>query len=81
MEKLHFIWVHDKGGNVDHIQEHDVTIAEVEWVAQRPHAEGVSRTSVRPMRVGFTKASRRLIVVFEWIDPVTIYPITAYEQE
>lgn len=41
--------------------------------------EGTSRSSDRPIRFGYTKDGRYVAVVFEWIDDVTIFPVTAYE--
>ena len=33
------------------------------------------------MVFGYTSAGRRLAVVYEQVDAVTVYPITAYEPE
>lgn len=43
--------------------------------------EDTSRSSGRPMRFGYTQDGRYIVVAFEWIDDVTIYPVTAYEVE
>ena len=41
----------------------------------------VSRSTGRPMIEGYTPDGRVIMVVFEYINDVTIYPITAYEVE
>ncbi|MFM7520040.1 MAG: hypothetical protein ACKO9B_06175 [Planctomycetota bacterium] len=48
---------------------------------QNPLAVGSSRSSGCPVAVGRTPAGRLLIVVYEHIDQVTVYPVTAYEIE
>jgi len=61
--------------------EHGICQDEVEWVVQNPLAVGSSRSSGCPVAVGRTPAGRLLIVVYEHIDHVTVYPVTAYEIE
>jgi hypothetical protein len=43
--------------------------------------EKTSRSSGRPVRFGFTPDGRYIAVVFEWIDDVTVLPVTGYEIE
>ena len=69
----------DLDGNVEHCAEHGVTKEEVEEVLQNPTDVDVSRSSGRPVVFGDTRAGRHLMVVYERIDPVTVYPVTAYE--
>lgn len=76
MPWLHIIW---SDANIAKIEVHDLTRAEVEYVLQHPLATDISRTSERPIHIGRTHAGRSILVVFEWIDDVTVYPITAYD--
>jgi uncharacterized DUF497 family protein len=69
----------DPDGNVRHCAEHDVTKGEVEEVFERAGDTDVSRSSGRPVVFGDTNAGRHLMVVYETIEPDTVYPITAYE--
>jgi uncharacterized DUF497 family protein len=71
----------DPDGNVRHIAEHGVTKDEVEEVLTRPECFDVSRSSGRDVAIGTTSAGRSLLVVYEEIDEVTIYPVTAYDIE
>jgi len=67
-------------GNVQHCLRHGVTKEEVEEVVQNPlSGRGISRTSGLPAIFGDTRARRHLIVVYEAIDDMTIYPVTAYD--
>ncbi len=72
----------DPDGNVQHIAEHDLTVAEVEAVLRDPRSRsGRSRRSGRPQVFGETPTGRYITVIFEEIpgDPRMIYPITAYD--
>ena len=69
----------DPLGNVHHCAAHGVTKEEVEEVFQKATDSDVSRSSGRPVVFGETKEGRHLIVVFEVIDPDTVYPVSAYD--
>ncbi len=69
----------DPDGNVQHCAEHGVTKDEVEEVLQNAEDADISRSSGRPVVFGDTSAGRHLMVVYEEIEPDTVYPITAYE--
>lgn len=71
--------VDDPNGNVSHCASHGVTPEEVESVFENVIDEDVSRSSGRPVIFGLTAGGRHLMVVYEEIDPETVYPITAYE--
>jgi uncharacterized DUF497 family protein len=73
------IWNDEPGGNVEHIEEHGITVADVERVVTHPSSRGVSQTSKLPCVFGFTEDDVHIIVVYEEIDDATIYPVTAYE--
>ena len=84
MAEVSIIWdvADDADGNVQHIAEHGITVAEVEEVLlDRDSADTISRSSGRPITFGYTASGRYLAVVWEHIDddPLTIYPITAYD--
>lgn len=75
------IWNDEPGGNVEHIAEHGLTPEDVEEVVFNPLDETISRSSGRPVVTGYTPDGRLILVVYEEIDDVTIYPVTAYEVE
>jgi len=78
MPWLDVIWT---DANVAHLAEHGVSRDEAEQVLQEPDARPRSASSDRPMAVGYTETGRYLVVVYEQIDGLTVYPITAYEVE
>jgi uncharacterized DUF497 family protein len=72
----------DPEGNVQHILEHGIDLDDVEEVLLNRNNEVVpSRSSKNSVVFGYTSAGRYIAVVFEVIDdePITIYPVTAYE--
>ena len=73
------IWNDETGGNIEHIQEHGLTVEDVEHVLGAGTAEERSRSSALPCVFGWTLAGTYIIVVYELIDEDTIYPVTAYE--
>jgi uncharacterized DUF497 family protein len=73
------IWTESPEGNIAHLAEHEVSPEEAEEVLRDPIATDVSRTSGRPIAFGITTTGRKLAVVYEQIDAMTVYPITAYE--
>jgi hypothetical protein len=73
------IWDHGADGNVEHIDEHDLTPADVEYVLQHARKVQTSDSSGRPCVFGYTPDGEYVIVVFEWMDDDTILPVTAYE--
>lgn len=76
------IWEWDvDDGNVAHIAEHGLTPDDVEFAMANPIGTGKSRSSGRSIVFGYTEDGRRIAVVYESIDEVTLYPITAYEVE
>lgn len=69
----------DPRGNVRHMAKHGVTKEEVEQVFENVVGTDVSRATGRDVAFGFTAAGRYLMVAYEWIEPGTAYPITAYD--
>ena len=79
MDFLRIRWDDQADGNVEHIDEHDLTPADVEYVLEHATEEETSHSSGRPCVFGYTPNGEYVIVVFEWIDDDTILPVTAYE--
>lgn len=73
------IWNYEAGGNVEHVAEHGLTPADVEAVICNPVETTTSHSSGRPVATGYTPDGRLIIVVYEEIDEVSVYPVTAYE--
>ena len=81
MPYFEIIWDDEFGGNVEHMAEHDLTPEDVEEVFFNPVDRDVSRSSGLPIVFGFTPDGRYVLVVYEQVDDVTVYPVTAYEVE
>ena len=64
---------------IEKVAEHGLSVEDVECVLQEFENEETSRSSGRPVRFGSTPDGRYIAVVFEWIDDVTVMPVTAYE--
>jgi hypothetical protein len=86
MGQVVFIWdlEDDSDGNFWHIcvEGHGVTREEVEEVVTRYYESTIySRSSGQPVAFGWTASGKYLTVVFERVsaDPLSVYPITAYE--
>ncbi|MBI1914027.1 MAG: DUF4258 domain-containing protein [Planctomycetes bacterium] len=73
------IWNEEPGGNVEHVEEHGLTVDDVELVLANPDSEAVSRSSRPPCVFGTVPDGSYIIVVYEAVDADTIYPVTAYE--
>jgi hypothetical protein len=76
-----YLWLEGDEGNIEHIAEHGLTPQDIVFVMENFVEERTSRSSARPIRFGYTSDGRYIAVVFEWIDEVTVYPVTAYEIE
>ena len=74
----HIVWNHEEGGNVDHIADNGLSIGDVEHVVMNPERHGISRSSGRAILFGYTEAGQYACVIYEEIDDITVYPITAY---
>jgi len=81
MPYYEIVWNDEPGGNVEHIAQHGLTPDDVEEVLFGPVDRDVSRSSGLPIVFGFTPDGRYILVVYEQLDDVTIYPVTAYEVE
>ncbi|MBA4063881.1 MAG: hypothetical protein C0501_09250 [Isosphaera sp.] len=72
----------DPDGNTAHVAEHGLTPEEVDGVLLDPALPvGVSQSSGRPCKFGWTSTGKHIIVAWDVVDedPLAVYPITAYE--
>ena len=73
------IWDPSSGGNVEHVEEHDLTSADVDHLLQNYESKGKSQSSGRPCVYGHVPDGRHIVVIYEEIDDETVIPVTAYE--
>jgi uncharacterized DUF497 family protein len=66
-------------GNTAHVEEHGLAVEDVEHVLANPTGETVRRSSGMPCCFGYTPDGVYIIVVYELVDAMTVYPITAHE--
>lgn len=76
-----FIWNTGVDGNASHVAEHGIDITDVESVVCHPLEVHRSRSTGRPIAIGWSSDGRLIAVVYEQLDSVTVYPITAFEVE
>ena len=81
MPYFEIIWNEEPGGNLEHIAQHGLEPDDVEEVFLNPVDRDVSRSSGLPIVFGFTPDGRYILVVYEQVDDVTVYPVTAYDVE
>ena len=80
MRGKQILWDPTPGGNVEHIEEHDLTTDDVDYVLINHESKDVSHSSGRPCVFGYTLDDRYIIVIYEESDDMVI-PVTAYEVE
>ncbi len=76
MPYFFFLWTDEI---IAHIGEHDLTPEDFEKVVSRPVKQDFSHSSGSPAAFGYTEDGRYIIAVFDYLDDMTILPITAYE--
>ena len=77
---IRIIWDDDADeGNVAHIAEHGLDPEDVNYVLRNPADSGFSRSSGLPCVFGHTPDGDYIIVIYESVDEVTVYPVTAYD--
>ena len=79
MKWIQIIWDDTPGGNVEHVEAHDLTTDDVDDVLQNYESTGTSRSSGRPCVFGHIPDGRYIVVVYEEADADTVIPVTAYE--
>ena len=72
---------HEPEGNVQHVAEYWLSKEDIEAVFFGVYELDTSRSSGRPIALGFNSAGEYICVVFEWMDDNTVYPVTAYVLE
>ncbi len=75
MPYFEFVWTDEI---VQHLAEHGVNQQEFEQVVSNPDRVGLSRSTGRPCCWGETMEGRPLFCVYEYLDDMTIIPVTAY---
>jgi uncharacterized DUF497 family protein len=76
MPYYEFLWTEEIN---EHLAEHGVSKEDFEEVVSNPDRRGVSRSSGRPCCWGRTPDGRYLFCVYEFLDELSIIPVTAYE--
>lgn len=66
--------------NTQHLAEHGVTQDEFEAVVTNPERTGTSNSSGLPIAIGYING-RTILCVYDPIDALRVYPVTAYEIE
>lgn len=64
---------------IEHLAQHGITPEEFESVVRRPEDVDVSDSTGRPIVWGHLPDGRYVLAVFEFMDEVTVLPVTAYE--
>lgn len=67
--------------NIDYIAQHGISQDDFEEVVQHPVARGRSRRSAQRAAWGYTPDGRYIMAIYEMIDPVTVFPVNAFEVE
>lgn len=79
MPHVEVIWTEGPDGNSEHLAEHGISPEEAEEVLRDPTFTGESRRSGRPIVIGTTRSGKKILVVYDILDRLTVFPITAYE--
>lgn len=76
MPYFHFFWTDEI---IEHLAEHGITPKDFEKVVSSPFTTGTSDSSGLPAAFGYTEDGRYIIAVHDFVDDMTILPVTAYE--
>ena len=76
MPYYEFLWTDEITA---HLAEHGVAPEEFQEVVSNPDRVGISRSSGRPCCWGVTADGRQIFCVYEFLDDMTIIPVTAYD--
>lgn len=76
MPPFAFLWIDEV---VEHLAEHGIDPDDFERVVSKPERRSRSRSTGRPCCWGEAVDGRYLLCVYEYIDDMTILPVTAYE--
>ena len=81
VSRVEVLWTDGPDGNIQHLADHGVSCEEAEDVLDNPIATDQSHSSGLPIAFGYSRHGRKLAVVYEMIDEITVYPLTAYDLE
>lgn len=73
-----FLWTDE---SVAHLHEHGISPDEFEEVVSDPEETDLSRTTGRPIAFGTTTTGKYIACIYEQLDDINVFPITAYEVE
>ena len=76
MPYYEFLWTDEI---IAHLGEHGIGQDDFEAVVRNPNRVSVSRSSGRPCCWGDTVDGRHLFCVYEFLDDITVIPVTGYE--
>ncbi len=76
MPYFDFFWTDEI---IAHLAEHGVTPEDFEAVVMRPVDARRSRSSDLPAAFGYTEDGRYIIAIYDFVDDITVLPVTAYE--
>ena len=76
MPFFEFIWLERV---IEKLAEREISIDEIEAIVNCPEWQDRSRATGLPVAFGHLTDGRFVIVVYQWIDRITVQPITAYE--
>jgi hypothetical protein len=78
LANIDFFWIEEPDGNVDHIREHGLEPEDIEHAYATADEFTTSRSSGRPAFYGQARDGGDIFVVYEEIDTMTWYVVTAY---
>ncbi len=83
MPVIDILWdlPNDPDGNVLHIAEHGLIPADIEFVFNNPLKKINSRSTGAPIISGRLPSGELVVVIYQEIDGLSVYPITAYAIE
>jgi len=75
---VQILWNDEPGENIDKVNQHGLSVVDVEYVLENPEGSGTSRSSGRPFVVGTTPDGDYIMVIYDMIDEDTLSPVTAF---
>ncbi len=78
MDWTQIVWDDLPGGNVEHVEERDLTTDDVDHVLSKYLSKRVSRSSSNPCVFGYAPDGRYIMCIFDK-ENGTVIPVTAYE--
>jgi len=76
MAYFEFVWIDSV---VEKLLEREISTEDIEGIVNAPTGQDLSRSTGLPVAFGHLADGRFVIVVYRWLDPFTVQPITAYE--